>query len=344
MFNNISELELLNLTPLDNTTDVQNYKYDLYDIDHKIDLIKEHLNNILINPNWEDSKLYYLIQAYIEYTSEYLLSDIYNVFRDFDVYFLKNVTSNIDEITGIDTNRQYYERYYELYNSYVNYLDDYIKLIDDNEDIVNKFKKDLILYFGKEIYLNRGTPEGYNYIENVLNPITITNLEGNPEELEFSLTLKQWGEVDNLDSVGLTSKAPFVYKLELENLMYSPVKTYVINLLKGIYHPAGYKLFIEDSATFNVPLYISSIMFNSTERMKRADGIVNETSTKPYNIYGGGNIYGNYGDIEQEYFYIFSGSNNYGYGIDYRLYGQEVTNEVYFGNPVIDYNFEIPVS
>ena len=265
--------------------DIEQYFLDKFDAEESRVLFDEIFNTIFDDPNWVNSKLYYLLQAFSDYTKDNLAFEIVNQQNFFDIFFLKQITidkiNNITDPTEKSQQTAYYERFYEIFNNYVSYLSPYLRLIENNSNIQNNLKKDLLIYYGKKIYRARGRNLGFQYLRNILNPISVIN-KYTLEKINFDIEIstQEWGEFTVLVP---EDKKPYIYKLTLQNISDSNIKTSVYSIIKNLIHPSGYKALISDYIQFQINLKLNTTLFlYSTKDFNSSDVWKESTSTGSY--------------------------------------------------------------
>lgn len=160
----------------------------------------------------------------------------------------------------------YFERFFELFNSYVSYLQAYLDTIENNDDFVNVNKKDLLIYFGKKIYEYRGTAQGFAYIENVFNPVSYVNrLTGSIVKVPLSIELEENGELELIENVP-EEKVPYVYGLGISNISNAELKIAILKILDTLIHPAGYKSSVSDFVNFLITMNINTTLYNTIDK------------------------------------------------------------------------------
>jgi hypothetical protein len=157
MLNSISELNPnLSIREISDYTDISVYPeyekflIDDYDKQFEQDTFIEYQNRIFENPNWDNTKLYYMIQGYLTYLKDILGIELNQIFDFQDPYFLKtysgtevqNVYELIyiesqsweinDEITLIRSGNQIIVKVFEILND-----KNYVVLITENNNNVS---------------------------------------------------------------------------------------------------------------------------------------------------------------------------------------------------------------
>jgi len=236
--------------------DAEKYLLENYDRNYFTNVFEEMADTLIQNTDWiENTKIYYMIKGFTDYLKNNLLVELANIYDFFDLFILKYVT--VDEInattdqTEKDKLNNYYIRFFELFQNYASFLKSYLDIFENNQNVVNNLKKDLLIYYNRTIYNMRGNKKGYQYLENILSPITAINQQtGVKTKFNINIAVEEWGEFTGV----VSDKIMYMYKLVLTNISNKDIKTGILNILTKVLHPAGYKLMIQDISQFLIPL------------------------------------------------------------------------------------------
>lgn len=158
----------------------------------------------------------------------------------------------------------YYERFFELFESYVSYLNDFLNIFESSDTITNVEKKDLLIYFGKKIYEYRGTEKGFTYLKNIFNPLYYKNkFTGDITAFPIDIQIDEVGEFETSVS---DEKLPYVYGLTLSNISNSDVKISLINLIDNLLHPTGYNANVTDYVQFFGTLKLNTTLYSGMDK------------------------------------------------------------------------------
>lgn len=279
--------DIIDWKDIENNPDIEVYLLEEYNKNLFENTFDGMLDTLLTNKGWGGTKLYYMIQGMMNFLSNNLLLELNRIYEFFDLNFLKRIT--LDDIENASTEEEkdelnnYYVRFFELFNDYASFLKPYLNIFEDNSNVLNNLKKDLLIYHHKTIYNMRGNETGYKYLENIISPITAVNQQtGVTTQFNINIDVEEWGEYEEDDSIS-EDKQQYMYKLVLTNISNKDIKVGVLNILNNILHPAGYRLIIKDVNTFLIPLSFTTKMISTQTQFQDTTFFV---STNDFEISG----------------------------------------------------------